>query len=153
MNTAMPQKELEEMLDSAVREVTKQSAGVQLHPGGEGLGEDLCTVHITFNKGFHSSLTLCADTALLARMAQNVYGETPLTPQDVEDFGKEYFNVLCGKIAAHLFRTTKVAARFGTPTFHRGRYTPEDHQTQFSLTYTDGQQEGIQLIHHIPETN
>ena len=153
MDTAMTQKELEEMLDQAVREVTEQAAGVRLCRSGSSLGEDLCTVHITFNKGFHTSLSLCADTALLSRMARNVFGEEALTSQDLEDFGKEYFNTLCGKIAAYLFQTTKVAARFGIPTFHHGRYIPKDQRMQFVLTYADEQSEGAQLIHHIPGTN
>ena len=149
MNTAMTQEELEKMLDNAVREVTSQAAGVQLHPSGTPLSEDLCTVLISFEKGFHTSLSLYADTALLSRMARNVFGDG-LSPQDLEDFGKEYFNILCGKIAAYLFQTTKVAARFGTPTFYHGRYTPENHQMQFALTYADDQLEGAQLSHHVP---
>lgn len=150
MNTAMSQEELEEMLDNAVREVTSQAAGVHLHPSGAALSGDLCTIHISFEKGFHTTLTLYADTALFSRMAKNVFGDVELSPQDLEDFSKEYFNILCGKIAAYLFRTTRIAARFGTPTFYHGRYTPENHQMQFALTYTDDQREGAQLTHHIP---
>ena len=50
MDTAMTQEELEEMLDRAVREVTEQTAGVRLQPGGKLLGKDLCTVHISFRR-------------------------------------------------------------------------------------------------------
>lgn len=150
MNTAMSQEELADLLDEAVREVTEQTAGVQLFPSGETPGENLCTVHITFSRGFHTSLSLCADTELLCRMARNALGEEKLTQQDIEDFCKEYFNILCGKIAAILFRTTKVPARFSVPTFYRGRYTPENHQTQFMLTYADEQKESAQLMHHVP---
>lgn len=151
MNTAMSQQELADLLDEAVREVTEQTAGVQLFPGGETPGENLCTVHITFSRGFHTSLTLCADTELVARMARNALCEEDLTQQDMEDFCKEYFNILCGKIAAILFRETKVPARFSVPTFYHGRYAPEHHQTQFMLTYTDEQKESAQLMHHIPQ--
>lgn len=148
MDTAMAWETLE-MLDQAVQEVTKRTAGVRLQPGGEVLSEDLCTVHISFKRGFLNSLTLCADTALLARMARNTLGE-PLTAQDLEDFSKEYFNILCGRIAAVLFRDTGISIRFSVPSFYRGRYTPEEHQVQFMLTYTSEHQEGAQLIHHIP---
>lgn len=151
MDTAMSQKELEEMLDRAVREVTEQAAGVQLYPGGGVLSEDMFTVHISFRKGFHTSLTLCADMALLVRMAQNALGEEQLSAQDLEDFGKEYFNILCGNIAAILFRNTKVPARFSVPKFYRGRYVPEDHRMQFMLTYTNEHREGAQLVHHVPQ--
>ena len=150
MNTAMSQQELERMLDQAVREVTEQTAGVRLHQSGEALGGEVCTVHISFHKGFHTSLTLCAETELLAQMARNTIGLKDLNSQDLEDFSKEYFNILCGKIAAYLFRTTQVAARFSVPDFYHGRYMPKDYRMQFVLTYSDAQQEGAQLIHHIP---
>lgn len=151
MNTAISQQELANLLDQAVREVTEQTAGVQLLPSGETPSENLCTVHISFSRGFHTSLTLCADTGLVLRMARNALGEEELTQQDMEDFCKEYFNILCGKITAILFRETKVPARFSIPVFYRGRYTPENHQTQFMLTYADAQQEGAQLTHHVPQ--
>ena len=151
MNKVMSQLELEEMLDRAVREVTQQAAGVQLFPSGESPGEDLCTVHITFTQGVHTSLSLCADTALLSRMARNAFGEEKLTRQDLEDFCKEYFNILCGKITAALFRSTSVPARFSVPAFYCGRYTPENYRAQFMLTYADEQREGAQLTHHIPQ--
>lgn len=151
MNTAISQQELANLLDQAVREVTEQTAGVQLFPSGETPSENLCTVHISFSRGFHTSLTLCADTGLVLRMARNALGEEELTQQDMEDFCKEYFNILCGKITAILFRETKVPARFSIPVFYHGRYTPENHQTQFMLTYADAQQEGAQLTHHVPQ--
>ena len=74
MNTAMPRQELEAMLDRAVREVTEQTAGVRLYQSGESLDGEVCTVHISFHKGFHTSLTLCAETELLAHMARNTIG-------------------------------------------------------------------------------
>lgn len=150
MDTAMTQEELKEMLDGIVREVTEQTAGVTLFPGGELRSERLYTVYITFNKGFHTSLTLCSDVALLIRMARNALELEEPTSQDLEDFCKEYFNILCGKIAAILFRNTKVPARFSVPAFYRGRFTPEEHRTQFVLTYADEYRDGIQLVHHVP---
>lgn len=139
------------MLDEAVREVTEQTAGVRLHQDGAPLGGDVCSVHISFRKGFHTSLTLCAETELLARMARNTIGLEELNDQDLEDFSKEYFNILCGKIAAILFRTTKVPARFSVPAFYRGRYVPEEYRTQMVLTYCDDEQKGAQLTHHVPQ--
>lgn len=150
MDTVMSKQELEEMLDQAVREVTEQAAGVRLFQSGEALGGDLCTVHISFHKGFRTSLTLWAETDLLAHLARNAIGLDELTDQDLEDFSKEYFNILCGKIAAILFRTTNVPARFSVPAFYHGRYMPKDHETQMVLTYFNDQHEGAQLIHHVP---
>ena len=50
----------------------------------------------------------------------------------------EYFNVLCGHIAARLFPDTKVAARFTVPAFYPGLYAPEGYAEQVVLTYSSG---------------
>ena len=97
MNTAITQEELAQILDQALQEVTECTAGVRLHQGDQPPGEDLCTVHITFDKGFSTSLTLCADKALLARMARNSFHEDAVTAEDLEEFSKEYLNVLSGR--------------------------------------------------------
>lgn len=149
----MTKEELAQILDQALQDVTERTAGVRLHQGDQPLGEDLCTVHITFDKGFGTSLTLCADTSLLARMARNSFHEDAVTPEDVEEFSKEYFNVLCGKIVGAMFRATRVSAHFGTPVFYHGRYEPEGQEAQFILTYSDGYREGAQLIHHVPSAH
>ena len=148
MNTVMTKEELTRILDQALQDVTEQTAGVRLHQGDQPPGEDLCTVHITFDKGFGTSLTLCADTSLLARMARNSFHEDAVTPEDLEEFTKEYLNVLCGKVTAAMFRATHIPAHFGQPVFYRGRYEPEGQEIQFILTYSDEHSEGAQLIHH-----
>ncbi len=153
MNTAATREELEQILDQALQDVTERTAGVRLHQGEQPLGEDLCTVHITFDKGFGTSLTLCADTSLLARMARNSFHEDAVTPEDVEEFSKEYFNVLCGKVVGAMFRATQVSAHFGAPVFYHGRYEPEGQEAQFILTYSDEHREGAQLIHHVPSAH
>ena len=145
----MDKEELEQILDQAVQDVTERTAGVRLHQGDQMQGEDLCTVQITFDRGFHTSLTLCADTGLLYRMACNSFHEESLSPEDVEEFSKEYFNVLCGRIAGAMFRATQVPAHFGPPMFYHGRYEPEG-EIQFVLTYSDERHGGAQLIHHVP---
>lgn len=151
MNNAITKEKLEEILNSALKDVTEQTAGVRLHEEDEPLGEDLCTVNITFDKGFETGLTLCADTALLTRMARNTFHEEDVSSQDLEDFSKEYFNVLCGKIVSAVYKVCGIPAHFGTPNFYRGRYEPEGQTTQFVLTYSDDLNEHAQLIHHIPE--
>lgn len=150
MNTALPQKELEELLDAAVREVTIKVAGVQLFRGGDPPEADFCTIHIAFRREFHSSLSLRADRSVLANMARNALHIEAADPRDLEDFGKEYFNILCGKIAAIFFRTTKKPARFSVPAFYWGLYEPEGQCQQFALNYSDGQGRSVRLIHHVP---
>lgn len=150
MDTALKQPELEAMLDRAVQDVTEKTAGIRLYLGANPPHGELCTVHVTFKKGFHSSISLCADTSVLERMASSVVRKERISPQDLEDFSKEYLNVLCGRIAALLFQATKIPARFGVPSFHRGRFAPEDHEEQFALNYADGHRGNAQLIHHVP---
>ena len=150
MKTALSKEELEKILDQAVQDVTERTAGVCLHQDTQSPGEDLCTVQITFDRGFHTSLTLCADTGLLYRMAKNSFHEESVSPEDLEEFSKEYFNVLCGRIAGAMFRATQVPAHFSPPVFYRGRYEPEGREIQFMLTYSDEHCQGAQLIHHVP---
>lgn len=149
MDTVMSQKELETMLDKAVREVTEKTAGMSLRKDDAAQGGQQCSVHIEFRKGFHSSLTLCADASMFVRMTSNAIQAEHITPQDVEDFVKEYFNVLCGRISAMLYRATKVSSRFSVPAFYAGRFEPEGKTQQFVLNYSNEQQEGAQLIHHV----
>lgn len=148
-DTALTEEELAAMLDRIMREVTEQTVGVRLHSGEKKLGENLCTVHISFNKGFHSSLSLCAEMALMERLARKMFGEDIREMQDIEDFAKEYLNILCGRLVRFLYRATHIGASFGVPVFYRGRYAPADQKTQFVLTYMDEQQEGAQLSHLI----
>lgn len=150
MNSAITKEGLEQILDQALQDVTERTAGVRLCQGSQPLGEDLCTVHITFDKGFGTSLTLCADTSLLVRMARNSFHEDAVSPEDLEEFSKEYFNVLCGKVAGAMFRATQIPAHFGPPVFYHGRYEPEGQAAQLVLTYSDEHSEGAQLIHHVP---
>lgn len=151
MDKSIPEERLREGLDRIIREVTEASAGISLIRGEAALGEHICTVHIGFRRGFHSSLSLRADAALFARMARSVLkGEEHITVQDLEDVAKEYFNVLCGHIAAALYKSTHVSARFSVPSFHWGSYSPEDHREQFVIRYSSGLNEAAELVHHIP---
>ncbi len=150
MNNAMPKDELEQILDQAVRDVTESAVGVRLRQGDRLPGDDICTVQITFDRGFSTSLTLCANTGLLYRMACRFFHEESVSPEDLEEFSKEYLNVLCGRITGAMYRATQIPAHFGPPVFYRGRYEPEGQEIQFVLTYSDEYSEGAQLIHHVP---
>ena len=85
--------------------------------------------------------------------ACNSFHEDSVSPEDLEEFTKEYFNVLCGRIAGSMFQATKVPAHFGPPVFYHGRYEPEGREIQFVLTYSDEHFGGAQLIHHVPSSD
>ena len=70
--------------------------------------------------------------------------------EDVEEFGKEYLNVLCGKVTGAVYQATRIPAHFGQPVFCRGSYKPKGQEVQFILTYSNEHSEGAQLIHHVP---
>lgn len=150
MDKTIPEEELREGLDRIIREVTESSAGIALIRGEAAPGEHICTVHIGFRKGFHSSLSLRADAALFARLAQSILKEEHITAQDLEDVAKEYFNVLCGHIAAVLYNTTHVSARLSVPSFHWGSYSPKGHREQFVIRYSSGRDGAAELVHHVP---
>lgn len=152
MNTAMPKEKLQEVFDRITREVTQEAVGIQLVRGEALPEEDLCTVHIGFKQGFHSSLSLRADTAMLTRLTQSFIKEEEVTDQDIEDVTKEYFNVLCGQIASALYRATSIASRFDVPSFYQGSFSPEHQKEQFVLNYSDAQNESAQLIHHVVDS-
>lgn len=150
MDQAIPEEKLREGLDRIIREVTDATAGIALTRGEEAPGEHICTVHIGFRRGYHSILALRADAALFARMAQSILKQERITPQDLEDVAKEYFNVLCGHIAIALYKATHVSVRLSMPSFHWGSYSPENHEEQIVIRYSSGQNGAAELVHHVP---
>ena len=148
MNTAISQEVLDTIFDEVTRQVTETVAGIRLYRGNAVPDGELYTVYAAFERGFSSSLSLCAEASVFTRLTQHIMENVQVTPQDVEDFTKEYFNVLCGNIASKLFQITKVASRFEIPSFHRGRYQPENHQDQFVINYFSDKNEGVLLTHH-----
>lgn len=154
MNT-ISQAQFQEILDQVLKDITQQVAGIQLSPQGIQLcakenspsQEKMCTLYTNFEGGYQASIALCAEIALLTRLTQYMMQEEQIAPEDIEDFAKEYFNVLCGQIAAGLFNATHIASRFGVPNFHLGRYTPHGDGEQLILNYTSDKNENAQVIH------
>lgn len=150
MDTAMPRERLEEVFDQIIREVTKQAAGICLCQGDILPSGELCTVYTVFERGFDTSVSFCAESSLFVRLTQYMMQERQITAQDVEDFSKEFFNMLCGHISSRMFQMTKVASRFEIPVFYRGRYVPEGHEEHFAISYISDENENAQFIHHTP---
>ncbi|MBD5459833.1 MAG: chemotaxis protein CheX [Lachnospiraceae bacterium] len=153
MDTGLSQEKLREILDRVMRNVTEKESGILLHQEKDPPRGDLYTVYIVFDKGFRHSVSMCAEENMFKRIARHMMQEERVEPQDVEDCAKEYCNVLCGHIAAELYRATKVASRFGLPVFGRGNCQPQNHRKQFEISYSSDRNEWIQLIHHtyVPE--
>lgn len=150
MDTLVSRAELEKMFDQTLQEVTHRVGGIRLCQGDVPPEGEVYTVYVTFEKGARSSLCLCADKSMFIRLTKYMMRADEVTSQDIEDFSKEYFNVVCGYIAAKLFQTTRVASRFGIPNFCSGRYQPENYEEHLVLSYSGDQSEGAQLIHLRP---
>ena len=148
MNTAVSQEILDTIFDEATRQVTETVAGIRLYRGNTIASGEIYTVYAAFERGFRSSLSLSAEVSVFTRLTQNIMENPQVTLQDVEDFTKEYFNILCGNVASELFQVTNVASRFEIPSFHRGHYRPETHQDQFVIHYFSDKNECVQLTHH-----
>ncbi len=150
MNSVVPRKRLVEIFDQVIREITQQETGLILRPVRAELGGELCTVHAVFNRGINASLSLLAEMSTFVQLTRCIMQTQEVTPQDVEVFMKEYFNVLCGHIVSRLYQETKIPARFSIPVFYHGRFAPEAHLEHIALTYTSDGNGCVQLIHHIP---
>ena len=150
VETVLSQEELIEIFDQIMKEVTEKVSGIQLYEGAIPFGDKLSTVYAVFERGFQFGLSLCVDTALFIRLTQNIMEEEEVTPQDVADFSKEYFNVVCGNIASKLFQATKVGCRFNIPAFYPVRYEPEERQNRLIMRYYTDQNESAQLTYYMP---
>lgn len=149
MNTVLSCETLIQLLDTTIQEVIKATTGIQVSRSNDTPQKDICTVYISFQKGFSSSLALYAEKAMLERMARNALQIEIATPRDVEDYAKEFFNILCGQITAAMFNAAKTASRFSVPAFYRGYYVPDDMEPQFAIDYTSSHNEGFQFVHYI----
>lgn len=148
MNAFISRERLAEIFDQVIREITQQEAGIILQSSDLELNGELCTVYTAFERGYHTSLSLCAEMSMFVRLTKGMLQEEKVTLQEVELFTKEYFNVLCGHIVSQLYQITKVPARFRIPAFYQGRYVPDDHLKHIVLTYSSDEDEGAQLIYH-----
>lgn len=150
MDAMLSRKELEAVFDPITRDVTRRTAGIELYRGNTPPAGELYTVCTAFERGFAFSLSLCAEASLFFRLTRRMMGREDISFQDVEDFAKEYFNVLCGNIAVRLFQATQVASRFAVPVFCAGRYQPDGYRDHLILSYTSDENENAQLIHYSP---
>ena len=140
-----------EISDRVMKNITGRMIDLRQCGQDITLSNNICTVHTTFEGGFTGTLVLYADTALMARLAQQVLQTDEVSPQDIEDFAREYFNVICGQIVANLFRTAHISSRFHIPSFCVGKFvSAENGSGQCVLNYVSNFNEGVQLIQHIP---
>lgn len=151
MDRAMSQKRLAQVFDEVVREVTERASGIRLLESGTKLAGELCTVYTSFQRGYRTGVSLCAERSLFTRLTQRMMQTEEVSPQEVEEFSREYFNALCGRIVSQMYPETKIPARFDRPSFHEGRYSPRGRQKHFSIRYTSDGAGNAELVHHLQD--
>lgn len=148
---ACAEQDLHAILNRSMRDTTRRFAGIQLQDETAAPSDNICTVHTVLEGGHRAVLLLCADTALLVRLARTIMRRESVTPREVEDVATEYFNIICGRVAAGLFQAAHISSRFQCPRFRTGRYLPQtDSARRCVLSYSSGNNERIQLIYMGP---
>ena len=144
-------QELKQVLNHSIQDTTSRYGGIQLMEQDVMLSNDICTVHTMLENAQRSALLLYADTALLTRLAQRILHSEEVTQQDVEDVAKEYLNIICGQVAAGLFRMAHISSRFESPSFRVGHYLPEGEVAcRCELNYEGGHNECMRLLYMGP---
>lgn len=134
-------KSLEQATDEVLKDITYSVGGVRLQASLSHIPvlQKPHTVYITFTGQTPITLAMCAEYALFHRITKFMLDGEPSDEQEVEMFIKEYFNVLCGKLAASLYALTHKAVRFGVPHYCSGTRIPEGTLTYFLHSYRSEQ--------------
>ena len=140
---------LEELIHRTVVDITRQIAKIDLRLCSQDPdpANELCTLHTTIDGDYHTELVLHADRALLHRLTENMMEAKTTDPEDMEEYSKEFFNVLCGHIVSEIFRRTKLPARFHTPCFAYGDTDEEKAKDKIRIRYASDQAERAELLH------
>ncbi|RGE68939.1 chemotaxis protein CheX [Anaerotruncus colihominis] len=140
---------LEELIHRTVVDITRQIAKIDLRLCSQDPdpANELCTLRTTIDGDYHTELVLHADRALLHRLTENMMEAKTTDPEDMEEYSKEFFNVLCGHIVSEIFRRTKLPARFHTPCFAYGDTDEEKAKDKIRIRYASDQAERAELLH------
>lgn len=111
---------------------------------------DLCSVYTTLSGGYSSCLVLCAERSFFHRLTENILGHPTDDPEDLEEYAKEYFNVLCGRLVGEIYQVTRQGAKFHPPCFQEGHYSlipsaPDVHLE--AICFTDPKFEHLTVLH------
>ncbi len=148
MAAVLSRERLREMYKDAARSVTENLMGIVLTPDSTPVNGEVCTVYTTFVRGVDFGLAFCTRKELAARMTRNMMRREHISEQDVEDYLKEYLNVLCGQICRAVFREVKIGARFQIPEFYKGWHEPENMRKSWEVSFLSDQNESAWLIHY-----
>ena len=147
----LTQNDILDILDCVMQDITNRMARIYPCKQNGAPSGDVCTVCTTFEGGYNANLILYMDTALLTKLTQTTMQEETVSLQDIEDFMKEYFNVICGHIVARLFQAAHISSRFRIPRFYSGLHLPDGAGSLCCVRrYVSGSNARAQLIHQLP---
>lgn len=135
----VPWESMQELLDDVIVSMTKRMAGIDMERTSASClpdeGEVSAVItEITGTDGF--TLVYHADNALLLEIAQKMKRRPVEDADEVGEYTREYFNIICGHMISQLNRREKSSLRFSMP-----RYLPspfdktEKDQNAFVLHY------------------
>lgn len=115
----IPAERVQALIHSVTVRITQQVAQINLQigetpPYPEG---DLCAVYTTIDGTYHARLILCAERLFLQRMTENMPGSSMHHSDDLEEYSKEFFNILCGRIVGEICQANNAHATFQPPRF------------------------------------
>ena len=108
-----------QLADAMVREITRKMAGIDLRsvpPTAPELAARPRTdaVYGLVDGEHPIQVQFRAEPRLFTRLAKNMIGEAPEDGEEVREYAKEYFNVLCGRFLSELYRMANVRVRHMT---------------------------------------
>jgi hypothetical protein len=110
-----------------VCELFEQIAGIPLRcQTEEGTSEtEMDAVYGLIQGDCSMRVQLCAHPQMFYRLACNLNGGEPGSPEEVREYATEFFNVLCGRFVSEICGATHSKARFDPPRYQAAYRSPE----------------------------
>lgn len=152
-NPSLTPVQLHELICDMTKRITQNVAHIDLtlcdiEPDSH---RDLCSVYTTLSGGYSTCFVLCAERSFFHRLTENILGYPTDDPEDLEEYAKEYFNVLCGRLVGEIYQLTKLGAKFHPPIFQEGHYSlipsaPDVHLE--AIRFTNHKSEHLMVLHN-----
>ena len=144
--------QLHELICDMTQKITQNVAHIDLTPCDmePDPHRSLCSVYTTLSGGYSACLVLCAERTFLHRLTENILGHPTDDPEDLEEYAKEYFNVLCGRLVGEIYQVTGLGAKFHPPCLQDGHYSRSPSAPDVRLQpicFTNSKSEHLMVLH------
>lgn len=119
---SLTQEEIQDVLNYVMVHTTKKMAGMQITTQPPSFSNNPCTVSAIFEGNCDLSLSLCADKLFFVRLAQEIFQDSNVSENDIEDVAKEYLNVICGRLITQVSSLIHKPTSFRFPVFQTGQH-------------------------------